>query len=127
MYDPQNNKYYTKGDCLYVDTANGKYRRLIGRLTVNINTGICKLHIKRKPTERIKMGWLVSAFPLFNMPIDTVILIEEPGNIYMMDWANYKTKLKPWRFTPVGGFEEQILLPDAHWTDISPNKSILIS
>ncbi len=118
--DKFGNTYYLVRDTLVVDLPQLKARRIIGKLTYNINKKTVNLIINRTSNQKTKFGYMVSWEPIKKLKPDKIILLEiDTSKVY---YINYKETLfnkeKPWKFTPKYGYEEQIVLPDAHWNEI---------
>lgn len=124
--DEDNNEYYTEAETLYCKIVRLGTIRKIGKISTNLNTGKCHITIHRSSQEKTNFGWMVSLAPLEYLVIDKVIIIQDNDHIYMLEWEKVKYSRKAWTFKPDNGMEKQIVLPDAHFTEIKQDIGIIV-
>ena len=125
--DTDENLYYTDDDTLYVEGGKVNFKRKIGKLTTNIDTGKSTLVIYRSREEKTNFGWMLSAVPLKHLDIATVAIIVQNERIYLLDWENTKEHYKEWTFRPHNGMELQVVIPDPHWTEVKQDTGIIVN
>ncbi len=122
--DTDGNFYYTEDDELFVKGAN--FVRKIGKLTTNLTTGKMNLVLHRSANEKTNFGWLVSSVAVKHLNINTIVLIVDNEEIYLLDWDAVKSHRKEWSFKPKNGMELQMVIPDVHWTAVKPDTGIVV-
>lgn len=125
--DTRDNTYYIKDDKLFVDLIALGVTRLIGKLNYNINTNECSLVTSRKSEERWKLGYLISAPVFDHFSIDRVVVIEDDKTVLILDWKSVKDQEKSWRFTPHNGYEDQVVVPLAKFSNAGTIGEIVLS
>ena len=114
--DDRDNEYFIEDDYLYVTLVKLGVMRKIGKLSYNLVTKKSSLLVFRKSTEKYKLGYMISAAVFEHFDISKVTLIEDNRTIYVLDWDAVKEHRKAWTFKPTNGFEDQYLIPDAHFS-----------
>lgn len=125
--DEDGNLYYTEDDTLYVEGSKVVFKRRIGKLSTNLNTGKCNLVLSRSVDEKTNFGWMVSEAPFRVLDINYLVLMVDNKDMYLLKWEDVKEHRKAWTFTPSNGMEKQMVIPDTHWDAVKPDTGIIVS